>query len=189
MRTSGKYNLVFLAVLMLMVVFFYQSCKPGEQNNTVSSPDKKITVHLVMSPDMKAYYSVLYGDSIVIKNSRLGIVMEDGDFSEQLALESVSPVEIIKDNYSLSVGKKSQCSYTGNKKVFHLKNGNGVTGQAWEMSGHLALEGFRVVNISNYKDFGLQKTVIAYRPEATRVAQADPNARPKRRICWQCLRW
>ena len=52
-----------------------------------------------------------------------------------------------------------------------LRNGNGVTGQAWEMGGHLALEGFRVVNVANDRDFGLEKTVITYRPEAARVAQ------------------
>jgi Tfp pilus assembly protein PilF len=58
-----------------------------------------------------------------------------------------------------------------NQVRIELKNGNGVTGQAWEMGGHLALEGFRVVNIANDKDFGLKKTVIAYRPEAARVAK------------------
>jgi Tfp pilus assembly protein PilF len=52
-----------------------------------------------------------------------------------------------------------------------IKNGNGVAGQARETGGRLALEGFNVVSISNYKDFGLEKTVIAYRPEAARLAR------------------
>jgi tetratricopeptide (TPR) repeat protein len=52
-----------------------------------------------------------------------------------------------------------------------IRNANGVTGQAWETGGCLALDGFRVVNIANNKDFGLEKTVIAYRPEATRLAR------------------
>jgi Tfp pilus assembly protein PilF len=52
-----------------------------------------------------------------------------------------------------------------------LRNGNGVSGKAWEMGGHLALEGFRVVNIANCKDYGLTKTIITYRPGAARVAQ------------------
>jgi hypothetical protein len=52
-----------------------------------------------------------------------------------------------------------------------IRNGNGVTGQAWETGGRLALEGFRVANIANNKDFGLEKTVIAYRPEAGRLAR------------------
>jgi Flp pilus assembly protein TadD len=52
-----------------------------------------------------------------------------------------------------------------------IRNGNGVAGQARETGGRLTLEGFRVANIANNKDFGLEKTVIAYRPEATRVAR------------------
>jgi hypothetical protein len=53
-----------------------------------------------------------------------------------------------------------------------LRNGNGIPRQAIELRAHLAQEGFTVVGIGNYKDFGLEKTVIAYRPEAARVARA-----------------
>jgi Tfp pilus assembly protein PilF len=52
-----------------------------------------------------------------------------------------------------------------------IRNGNGVTGQAWEAGSQLALEGFRVVNIANNKGFGLERTVIAYQPEAARLAR------------------
>jgi hypothetical protein len=52
-----------------------------------------------------------------------------------------------------------------------IRNGNGVPGQARETGGRLALEGFRVANIANSKDFDLEKTVIAYRPEAARLAR------------------
>jgi hypothetical protein len=52
-----------------------------------------------------------------------------------------------------------------------LKNGNGVRGQAGEMGGRLELEGFRVVNIGNHQDYGLEQTIVAFRPEAVRVAQ------------------
>ncbi len=52
-----------------------------------------------------------------------------------------------------------------------LKNANGVNGLAWEMGGRLDLEGFKVVNVGNHKDYSLEKTVVAYRPEVIRVAQ------------------
>ena len=35
----------------------------------------------------------------------------------------------------------------------------------------LRAEGFRVASIGNHIDFGLEKTVIAYRPEAAQLAQ------------------
>jgi hypothetical protein len=53
-----------------------------------------------------------------------------------------------------------------------LKNGTGFYHQAREWRSRLFLEGFTVVDIGNHIDFGLQETVIAYRPEAKRVAQA-----------------
>ncbi|MGQ9688195.1 MAG: LytR C-terminal domain-containing protein [Desulfobaccales bacterium] len=53
-----------------------------------------------------------------------------------------------------------------------LRNGNGVKGQARDLRSRLALEGFNVVGIGNHLDFGLEQTVIAYRPEAARAAQA-----------------
>jgi len=52
-----------------------------------------------------------------------------------------------------------------------LRNGNGVAGQARELRRQLRAEGFRVASIGNHIDFGLEKTVIAYRPEAAQLAQ------------------
>ena len=52
-----------------------------------------------------------------------------------------------------------------------LKNGNGVQNQAREARSRLLSEGFTVVSIGNHIDFGLEKTVIAYRPEAVQVAE------------------
>lgn len=53
-----------------------------------------------------------------------------------------------------------------------VKNGNGVHNQARDTRNQLFLEGFTVVGIGNHIDFGLEETVIAYRPGAARVAQA-----------------
>ncbi len=59
-----------------------------------------------------------------------------------------------------------------NQVRIELKNGTGFYHQAREWRSRLFLEGFTVVDIGNHIDFGLQETVIAYRPEAKRVAQA-----------------
>lgn len=52
-----------------------------------------------------------------------------------------------------------------------LRNGNGVAGQARKMRRVLRGEGFKVINIGNCKDYGLEETVIAFRPEAAGVAE------------------
>ena len=52
-----------------------------------------------------------------------------------------------------------------------LKNGNGFQDCAREMRSRLSRDGFNVVGIGNHIDFGLEETIIAYRPQAARVAQ------------------
>jgi Tfp pilus assembly protein PilF len=53
-----------------------------------------------------------------------------------------------------------------------LRNGNGIRFMARRTRLLLSLEGFTVTRIGNYIDFGADKTVIYFRPEAARVAQA-----------------
>jgi hypothetical protein len=102
------------------------------------------------------------------------------DIRVSLGRDQLSDQHIAATPHEIDAGHKQATSPTLpdyltaqelNQVRIELKNGNGITGQAWEMGGHLALEGFRVVNIGNNKDFGLEKTVIVYRPEAARVAQ------------------
>jgi alpha-glucosidase len=117
---------LILAELLSTILFFaLYSCTSEPPETTVSSPDNKITVHFRLSDDMKAYYDIYYCDSIVMQDSRLGIIMEKEDFSNKLVLQSVSPVESIKDEYSILSTKKRNCFYEGNRKQFHLENDRG----------------------------------------------------------------
>ena len=125
MKKIRKSGFTITALILTLLIFAQQSCTSKKSENTVSSPDKKISVHFRLSDDMKAYYDIYYSDSLIMKNSRLGIIMENEDFSEKLVLKSVSPEEIVKDEYEILSSKKRKCSYEGNKKIFHLKNNNG----------------------------------------------------------------
>ncbi|MGE5798434.1 MAG: glycoside hydrolase family 97 catalytic domain-containing protein, partial [Ignavibacteria bacterium] len=69
-------------------------------------------------------YSVSHSGSIILKKSKLGITRTDDDFSSNLTLDSVSNESVVSDNYTLLHGKRLRCSYTGNKRVFYLKNSN-----------------------------------------------------------------
>jgi Tfp pilus assembly protein PilF len=80
------------------------------------------------------------------------------DESHKLALSPVAPLPDYLTAQELNLR-------------IEIRNGNGVAGQARETGGRLALEGFRVAHITNDKDFGLAQTVIAYRPEAARLAR------------------
>jgi Flp pilus assembly protein TadD len=58
-----------------------------------------------------------------------------------------------------------------NTKI-ELRNGNGVQDQARRLRSALALQGFNVVRIKNHIDFGMQQTVIFYRPGSGKMARA-----------------
>src|SRR5665648_1117162 len=49
-------------------------------------------------------------------------------------------------------------------------NGNGIHNLAHSTRSRLHLEGYSVVAINNFSNFGVDRTVIYYRPEAERVA-------------------
>ncbi len=125
MKKIRKPGFIVATLMMTLLIFIQQSCTVKESDKIISSPDKKISVHFRLSDDMKACYDIYYSDSLVMQNSRLGVIMENENFSDQLILKSVSSAETFKDEYEILTGKKRQCSYEGNKKVFHLKNSNG----------------------------------------------------------------
>ena len=51
-----------------------------------------------------------------------------------------------------------------------ILNGNGIQDLARATRSRLHLEGYNVVDINNFRDFGADRTVIYYRPEVERVA-------------------
>jgi hypothetical protein len=122
MKNDRVNNSVFLTII---IVTLLGGIACSNQKSMVTSPDKKLSVHFQVSADNRALYTVTYDDKMILDNSRLGIIMEDEDFSGNLRLESESAVESVKDNYTMLHGKKQSFSYTGNKKVFHLVNGSG----------------------------------------------------------------
>lgn len=115
---------IFLTLAAVCFSLSFVSAKPEMD---VTSPDKKISVHFELK-DGNAFYSVFFSGKQILALSKLGIVREDEDFSSKLSLESISPVEPIADTYTLSYGKRLHCSYTGNKRVYHVKSASG-----WKM--------------------------------------------------------
>jgi hypothetical protein len=56
-----------------------------------------------------------------------------------------------------------------------ILNGNGIPHLAHKTRSQLSLEGFNVVAIGNFKDFGVDRTVIYYRPDSEPLATALGN--------------
>jgi len=117
-------NVTLFIILFTITISTYALCT---ENYTLKSPNDKISVNFWLTLTGDAVYSVSYSGSTVLRQSKLGIVRSDEDFFTNLTLDSVSNVSIVSENYTLLHGKRLNCSYTGNKQVYYLKNSNSKT--------------------------------------------------------------
>jgi len=111
-------------ILIAVVLMLSQTTFSYKVGNRIHSPNGVINVALSVAKGTPVF-DIYYNAKTVIQNNRLGLIREDSDFSRNLRLVSVSPVEKIEDNYTLVQGKKKECSYLANRIVYHLKNSSG----------------------------------------------------------------
>ncbi len=124
-RIKKPNNIIQSCMLILLALGIYSACPCKEKRQIITSPDRNISVQFLVSQNKNAFYTVKHAGKLILSQSKLGIIREDENFSEDLFLDSVSNTEIIKDNYELVLGKKRKYSYSANRKIFHLKNANG----------------------------------------------------------------
>ncbi|HDQ44222.1 MAG TPA: glycoside hydrolase family 97 protein [bacterium] len=101
------------------------SCGRETSHHVVRSPDGQLAVTFRVAEDGTAWYRLSLGDSVILRDSRLGLVREDEDFSRNLSLASVSRSKKGEETYTLSHGKQRHHTYRYNRRVFSLENGSG----------------------------------------------------------------
>jgi hypothetical protein len=116
---------ILIQILLITNAVFFTSCSHRDQLR-LTSPDKNILVTINTDDEGRVFYSIDYKMISVLKKSRLGIVMEDRDFSGGLKFEFASGPEHVNDQYNLLYGKKRSIVYEANKKTFHFKNSQGM---------------------------------------------------------------
>ncbi|GAB3819053.1 glycoside hydrolase family 97 protein [Pontibacter rugosus] len=97
----------------------------GESELVTSSPDKSLSVEFGLTDGEIAFYTVSKNDTLVLEQSRLGIMREDADFSQGLKLASVSEVEPVQDKYEILTAKRRVNTYNANRRTYHLANAAG----------------------------------------------------------------
>ncbi len=102
-----RYSLLFL--LLLFNTWQIQA----QKLTRLYSPDRKLMVSVFLNEKGELFYDIYHQDSLVMKDSRLGVSRADADFTSGLKLLSVSPVKAIKESYTLQHGKKKQVNYGG----------------------------------------------------------------------------
>ncbi|HYO21664.1 MAG TPA: glycoside hydrolase family 97 catalytic domain-containing protein [Flavisolibacter sp.] len=116
-----KQSFILLFFVFCASAKSYSQAKPV----TISSPDKKVQVSFWTNRSGEPKYAVSYQSQPVLKESRLGLVRDDGDFAGGLQFVKATPVQMVKDQYELFTGKKRQVSYSANKSAVQLRAKNG----------------------------------------------------------------
>jgi hypothetical protein len=115
-------NTKFLIILFILITFTNDAFCNNDY--ILKSPDGKISVDFLLTSYGEPFYTISYSGVIVLRQSKLGIIRSDDDFSSNLTLESASDESTVSENYKMLHGKRLNCSYYANKRVFHLKNSN-----------------------------------------------------------------
>jgi hypothetical protein len=116
---AGLLGLVCAAVIARAEV-------PPEFDLNVSSPDGHLTVEFQLNSAGVPGYDVLLDGRTVLRDSRLGLVRDDVDFTQGLRLLNWRASEPVTDQYEILTAKRRINTYAANRKVYNLQ---AVTGQ------------------------------------------------------------
>jgi hypothetical protein len=143
----------------------------------LNSPDGQLQVDVSVNDQQQLVYSVQRAGQPVLLASRLGLVLEQGDFANGLKLVSASKVAPHRERYTLAAGKRSQVDYVAHEQGFTVAN---AAGQQLLLTVRASDDGvaFRyTVPGAGRKQFKDELTSFAFAPEAR--AWLQPMAEAK----------
>jgi hypothetical protein len=109
-------------VLLLVYCLAAMNFSYAQKSIVITSPDKNISVKCNVAD---AIYNISYKNQLVLDNSKLGLVMEDGDFSKDLKLIKTSNPATIKENYTTLNAKKKNITYTATERIIETQTASG----------------------------------------------------------------
>ena len=71
------------------------------------------------------HYVITKNDKTVLRESRLGLIRDDADFSKGLRLIGKSPIEPVDDRYEILTAKRRVNDYNANRETYHLETADG----------------------------------------------------------------
>lgn len=108
----------------LLLLFLF--CMQNGFAQTLTSPNRRLTVAVGISDSATAWYTVLLDGKEVLGKSRLGLQTDSADFSKGLKLGTVSLLTAIKSSYHMYSAKRENCTYKANEKTFQFTNAQGI---------------------------------------------------------------
>ncbi|RZI92564.1 MAG: glycoside hydrolase family 97 protein, partial [Rubrivivax sp.] len=143
----------------------------------LSSPDGQLQVDVSVNDQQQLVYAVQRAGQPVLLPSRLGLVLEQGDFANSLKLVATSSVRAHREPYALAAGKKSRVDYRANEQRFTVAN---AAGQRLVLTLRASDDGLALrytVGGAGRKQFKDELTSFAFAPEARAWLQPVADAK------------
>jgi len=115
----------FFCHLLLSTTFLAGGLLQAEPADVVASPDGKLAVEFKLNAAQSPVYQIRQEGKLVLRESRLGLIRNDADFSKGLVLTGESKVKPVKDRYEILTAKRRLNDYRANRKEFHLATADG----------------------------------------------------------------
>ncbi len=163
-------------IASVLFIMLCVGCSQQKLPETLSSPDKQISVKVFVTEQNTLAYSVDRAAQTVILASPLGLQLADADFTQQVKIDTQSAVAKVTDTYKMRVGKKSEIRYTANEQVFFITN---ARQQKLALTFRVSNDGvaFRyLVNDSAVADKQFIKELTGFRVAPTARAWLQPMA-------------
>ena len=125
MRCGLRRRWLLATVMPLFVVTMDASAATAASSTRIASPDERIVAEIRINEDGSPLYTVIRGGELVLRESKLGLIRDDADFSRGLQLLTVSPVETVSDEYELLTSKRRHNSYRANRRTLSLETSAG----------------------------------------------------------------
>lgn len=109
-------------IASLLFIVLCVGCSQQHAPETLTSPDKQITVKVFVTEQNTLAYSIDRAAQPLVLASPLGLQLTDADFTRGVKIDAQSAVAQVTDNYTMRVGKKSVISYSANEQTFSISN-------------------------------------------------------------------
>eukprot|EP01136_Pigoraptor_vietnamica_P007318 Opistho-1_new@41409 len=108
--------------LIILYLTLFSLSSFAQSSYTVSSPDKNIV--LTYNAD-QITYNISYDGKTVLRESKLGVVRADEDFSKNLKIVKVSAPTLISDSYTMLNAKKKNINYKATQRIIETVTQSG----------------------------------------------------------------
>ncbi|PPL01296.1 Glycosyl-hydrolase 97 C-terminal, oligomerisation [Parapedobacter indicus] len=123
MKSKSSYQALILSIVGTLLCI---GCSVADESLTIKSKDGLNKITLSLNEKGELYYQVTRRDKTLISDSPLGLTCDDQDFTSQLSVAEISPVEERREKYELKVSNYKEIDHVFQTKSITFKNNQGA---------------------------------------------------------------